>query len=73
MMIEVQDRYYVEPDEPFVTSVGLRDAVCMACEDFPVVFIDWSRLKRSGRKRIVKLPTSLVKEGPKAIVKWREA
>jgi hypothetical protein len=45
---------------------------CVYDETSDVVIVDWWNLK-SVWMTLVKPPTALVKEGPKAIVKWREA
>jgi hypothetical protein len=69
-MVEVRDEFYQLGKETrqrrFINGVLMFDI------GYPVVFVDFWNL-RSVWTSLVKLPTALVKEGPKALVKWREA
>ncbi len=67
-MIEVQDRYYRKPDGTIRHERWIGGRCTDCSDDFPVVFIDWWNLK-SVWTTLIKRPTALVKEGPKAIVK----
>lgn len=67
--IEVQDRFYRMPDgtvyqERFIN--GRR----VEFQKVPIVIVDWGNLE-SIWTTLVKRPTALVKEGPKAIVLCR--
>ena len=70
--IEGQDRYYRKPDGTIRHERWIGGRCTDYSDDFPVVFIDWWNLK-SAWTTLIKRPMALVKEGPKAIVKWREA
>ena len=64
--IEVQDRFFRLPNgdvwrERWINGKRVESGVA------PVVFVDWSCLE-SVWTTMVKRPTALVKEGPKAIV-----
>jgi hypothetical protein len=65
--VEVQDRYYRKPDGTIRHERWIGDRCLYSSDDFPVVFIDWSTIE-SVWTQMIKLPTSLVKEGPKAMV-----
>ena len=71
-MVEVQDRYYRKPDGTIRHERWIGGWCVDGSEDFPVVFMDWSTLECVWTQ-MIKLPTSIIKEGPKAIVKWRES
>ncbi len=70
--VEVQDRYYRKPDGT-IRHERWIEGRCVDCsDDFPVVFIDWWTVEAIWTQ-MIKVPTALVKEGPKAMVKWRKA
>jgi hypothetical protein len=65
--VEVQDLYYRKPDGTIRYERWIEGWCVDSSDDSPVVFIDWWNLK-SVWTTLVKLPTALVKEGPKAMV-----
>lgn len=70
--VEVQDRYYRRSDGT-IRNERWIEGRCVYCSDYtPVVFIDWWAVEAIWTQ-MIKRPTALVKEGPKAIVKWRRA
>ena len=68
--IEVQDRFYRMPDGTVCQERYINGKLFERRPDVPVVFVDWWHLE-SIWTQMVKRPTALVKEGPKAIVLYR--
>jgi hypothetical protein len=68
-MIEVQDRYYRNPDGTIRYERWIGGRCVDTSDDFPVVFIDWSTLQ-SAWTQMIKRPVAIVKEGPKAMAKY---
>jgi hypothetical protein len=65
--VEVQDRYFRKPDGTIRHECWIEGRCVCSSDDYPVVFIDWWKLKAEWTT-LIKQPTALLKEGPKAMV-----
>ena len=68
-MVEVRESYFKQADGTYRVRQQIGNHVLWEGPS-PVVFISWSAADLP-RNLIRKPATALVKEGPKAIVKWR--
>jgi len=66
----VQDRYYRKLDGTIRHERWIEDRFLECHGQARVVFVDWWNVK-SMWTTLVKRPTALVKEGPKAMVLYR--
>lgn len=68
-MVEVRDYFYRNQDGTVRRERWIGGRCIEKNANYPVVFVDWSHIEAAWIT-LVKVPRSLVKEGPKAIVKY---